>query len=104
MTWKPEVLLKSALEKILYFEARSLQLTCDADTALGAGALQGGSAAASLREIELRRVVAELEVRGSGPQRARRGGAARRRSAIRERAELVGKMLEASRVHGWTRG
>ena len=29
---KPEALLKSALEKILYFEARSSQLTNDADT------------------------------------------------------------------------
>lgn len=98
---KPEVLLKSALEKILYFEARSSQLSNDADTTRGElERLKGELAAASQREIELRRVIAELEVRATRAH-AEREEMARVADALRrERAELVGKMLEASRLRG----
>ena len=98
---KPEVLLKSALEKILYFEARSSQLVNDADTSKSElERLKSDLAAASQREIELRRVIAELEVRATRAH-AEREEMARVADALRrERAELVGKMLEASRIHG----
>lgn len=102
---KPEALLKSALEKILYFEARSSQLTNDADTSRSElERFKNDLAAASQREIELRRVVAELEVRVTRAH-AEREETARLADALRrERADLVGKMLEASRIHGLEQG
>ena len=102
---KPEALLKSALEKILYFEARSSQLSNDADTSRSElERFKADLAAASQREIELRRVVAELEVRVTRAH-AEREETARVADALRrERAELVGKMLEASRIHGLDQG
>lgn len=102
---KPEALLKSALEKILYFEARSSQLTNDADTSRSElERFKVDLAAASQREIELRRVVAELEVRVTRAH-AEREETARLADALRrERADLVGKMLEASRIHGLEQG
>lgn len=102
---KPEVLLKSALEKILYFEARSSQLTNDAETSRGElDRLKADLAAASQREIELRRVVAELEVRVSRAHSEREEMARVVDALRRERAELIGKMLEASRIHGLEQG
>jgi hypothetical protein len=97
----PEALLRSALEKIVYFEARSNQLTADAEHLRAeVERLKGDLAAASQREIELRRVIAELEVRVTRAH-AEREEMARVADALRrERAELIGKMLEASRIHG----
>ncbi|MBL8950127.1 MAG: hypothetical protein JNK82_05080, partial [Myxococcaceae bacterium] len=97
---RPESLLKSALEKIVYFEARSEQLQNDLTQARGeADRLRADLAQAAQREIELRRVVAELEVR-SQRSHALADEAARGAEALRrERAELIGKMLEASRIH-----
>ncbi|MFO0599623.1 MAG: HEAT repeat domain-containing protein [Myxococcaceae bacterium] len=102
---KPEALLKSALEKIVYFEARSTQLTNDADTTRSElDRVKADLAAAAQREIELRRVIAELEVRATRAH-AEREEMARVVDALRrERAELVGKMLEASRIHGLDQG
>ncbi len=98
---KPEALLKSALEKILYFEARSSQLSNDADTSRSElERFKSDLAAASQREIELRRVVAELEVRVTRAHSEREETARVADALRRERAELVGKMLEASRIHG----
>jgi hypothetical protein len=98
---KPEALLKSALEKILYFEARSSQLTNDADTSRSElERFKSDLAAASQREIELRRVVAELEVRVTRAHSEREEIARLADALRRERADLVGKMLEASRIHG----
>ena len=102
---KPEALLKSALEKILYFEARSSQLTNDADTSRSElERFKHDLAAASQREIELRRVVAELEVRVTRAHSEREETARLADALRRERAELVGKMLEASRIHGLEQG
>lgn len=102
---KPDALLKSALEKIVYFEARSAQLSNDADsTRAEVDRLKSDLAGASQREIELRRVIAELEVRATRAH-AEREEMARVVDALRrERAELVGKMLEASRIHGIDQG
>ena len=102
---KPEALLKSALEKILYFEARSSQLTNDADTSRSElERFKSDLAAASQREIELRRVVAELEVRVTRAHSEREETARLADALRRERADLVGKMLEASRIHGLDQG
>ena len=60
---RAEALLRSALEKIVYFEARSETLQSDAATLRSeADALRADLASASQRELELRRRVAELEV------------------------------------------
>jgi HEAT repeat protein len=98
---RPEVLLKSALEKIVYFEARSEQLGRDYDAARAEiDRLRLDVASAGQREIELRRMVAELEVRASRAH-AEREEIARVADALRrERADLIGKMLEASQIHG----
>ena len=102
---KPEALLKSALEKILYFEARSSQLTNDADTTRSElERFKADLGAASQREIELRRVIAELEVRVTRAHSEREETARLADALRRERADLVGKMLEASRIHGLERG
>ncbi len=98
---KPEALLKSALEKIVYFEARSTQLSNDAGSSRSElDRVKGDLAAASQREIELRRVIAELEVRATRAHSEREEMARLVDALRRERAELVGKMLEASRIHG----
>ena len=101
MDERPEALLKSALEKIVYFEARSEQLQNDFGAARAEGErLRADLGVAAQREIELRRLVAELEVR-STRSHAKREESARVVEALRrERAELIGKMLEASRIHG----
>ncbi len=102
---KPEALLKSALEKIVYFEARASQLTNDADSSRGElERVKADLAAASQREIELRRVIAELEVRAQRAHGEREEMARVVDALRRERAELVGKMLDASRIHGVDQG
>ena len=104
---RAEALLRSALEKIVYFEAHSEQLQGDATTLRAeADQLRAELAAASGREVELRRRVAELEVEMARAHRER-GEAARVLDAMRaERDGLMGKVLEAARIqgaaaHGW---
>jgi HEAT repeat protein len=97
----PEMLLKGALERIVYFEARSQQLAHDVERANGlASRLQAEVMAAAQREIDLRRQLAELEVRLARAT-AEREEAARLTEALRrERTELVSKMLDANRLEG----
>lgn len=97
---RPDTLLKSALEKIIYFEARSEQLSNDLSAARAeAMRFRNELALAAQREIELRRSVAEHEVQ------IRRGHQEREElsqviEALKaERAELIGKLIEASRIH-----
>ena len=98
---RPDALLKSALEKIVYFEARSDQLNNDLERARAdTDRLRVELASAGQREIELRRLVAELEVRVSRAHHEREETARVSDALRRERAELVGKMLDASRIHG----
>ena len=101
---RAEALLRSALEKIVYFEARSEALQADAATLRSeADALRADLAAASQREVQLRRRVAELEVE-LGRSHRDREEAARVLEAMRaERAGLMGKVLEAARIQGATR-
>jgi HEAT repeat protein len=97
---RPEALLKSALEKIVYFEARSQQLENDLHAVRSeADRLRNDIGGAAQREIELRRMVAELEVRANRAHAEREDSARVVESLRRERAELIGKMLEASRIH-----
>ena len=98
---RAEALLRSALEKIVYFEARSETLQADAATLrTEADALRTDLASASQREVELRRRVAELEVELGRAHRDREE-AARVLDAMRaERAGLMGKVLEAARIQG----
>lgn len=99
MDEKPDTLLKSALEKIVYFEARSDQLTRDLDNAhLELSKLRGDVAAASQREIELRRLVAEFEVRMRRAHEEREEFGRTVDVLRRERTDLIAKMLEASRI------
>ncbi|HEY3586158.1 MAG TPA: HEAT repeat domain-containing protein, partial [Myxococcaceae bacterium] len=102
---RAEALLRSALEKIVYFEARSEALQADAATLRTEGdALRSDLASASQREVELRRRVAELEVE-LGRSHRDREEAARVLEAMRaERAGLMGKVLEAARIQGSERG
>lgn len=98
---KPESLLKSALEKIVYFEARSTQLSNDLDQARNElERLKGELASAAQREIELRRVIAGLEVRATRAHSEREEAARVTDALRRERADLIAKMLDASRIHG----
>ena len=97
---RPEALLKSALEKIVYFEARSQQLENDLGAVRSeADRLRADIGGAAQREIELRRLVAELEVRAARAHAEREDSARVVEALRRERAELIGKMLEASRIH-----
>ena len=100
MEERPDALLKSALEKIVYFEARSEQLTNDLDASRAeAERAKADLAAAAQREIDLRKKVAGLEVREARAHQEREE-AARLNEALRnERAALIGKLLEASRIH-----
>jgi len=83
---RPEALLKSALEKIIYFEARSEALHSDLRGAREEmDRLKGELSEASRREMELRRRVAEGE---------------RVNEALRaERAALIEKIIEVARIH-----
>lgn len=97
---RPDALLKSALEKIVYFEARAASLSSDLSTAKGElERLRTELTVAAQREIELRREVAELEVR-LAREHAEREQQARAIEALRaERGTLVGRIIEASRIH-----
>ncbi len=98
--FRPDALLKSALEKIVYFEARSQQLENDLHAVRAeADRLRNDIGSAAQREIELRRLVAELEVRATRAHAEREDSARVVEALRRERAELIGKMLEASRIH-----
>ncbi|MER2562096.1 MAG: HEAT repeat domain-containing protein [Myxococcaceae bacterium] len=97
---RPDALLKSALEKIVYFEARATQLTNDLSTACAERErLRADLAQASQREIDLRRVIAELEVRATRAHAEREESAHLAEALRRERAELLGKILEASKLN-----
>ncbi|MFP2911431.1 hypothetical protein ACLESD_41680, partial [Pyxidicoccus sp. 3LFB2] len=96
---RPDALLKSALEKIVYFEARAEQLHGELDSTREEMAhLRRELAETHQRELELRREVAELEVRISRMQ-AEREELTRLNQALRgERHQLMDKLLDASRI------
>ncbi len=97
--------MRSALEKIVYFEARSETLQADAATLRAeADALRADLAAASQREVELRRRVAELEVELGRAHREREETARVIEAMRAERAGLMGKVLEAARIQGHEAG
>src|SRR5579864_5803046 len=97
---RPEALLRSALEKIVYFEARSEQLQRDLETARAqADGLERDLSAGAQREIELRRELAELQVQAARSHREREELARLNEALRQERAALIGKLVESSRIH-----
>jgi hypothetical protein len=96
---RPDALLKSALEKIVYFEARAEQLHHELlSTREELEHLRRELTQSEERELALRREVAELEVR-LGRLGADRDELTRLNQALRtERSQLLGKLLEASRI------
>ncbi len=96
---RPDALLKSALEKIVYFEARAEQLHSELDSTREEMAhLRRELAETHQRELDLRREVAELEVRISRMQ-TEREELTRLNQALRgERHQLMDKLLDASRI------
>ncbi|QRK12126.1 HEAT repeat domain-containing protein [Archangium violaceum] len=96
---RPDALLKSALEKIVYFEARAEQLHHELmSTREEMEHLKRELTQSEERELALRREVAELEVR-LGRLSADRDELTRLNQALRtERSQLLGKLLEASRI------
>ncbi|MFL5356627.1 HEAT repeat domain-containing protein [Archangium sp.] len=96
---RPDALLKSALEKIVYFEARAEQLHHElTSTREELEHLRRELSLSEERELVLRREVAELEVR-VGRMGADREELTRLNQALRtERSQLLGKLLEASRI------
>ncbi|MDQ3263513.1 MAG: HEAT repeat domain-containing protein [Myxococcota bacterium] len=97
---RPEALLKSALEKIIYFEARSEALHNDLATARDESSrLKAELAQASQRELEVRRQLAQTEVQLSRSHREREE-LGRMNDALRgERSALIEKFIEANRIH-----
>ncbi|MBX5481858.1 MAG: HEAT repeat domain-containing protein [Myxococcaceae bacterium] len=97
---RPEALLKSALEKIVYFEARSKQLENDVTAARAeVERLKAELAAAGQREIELRRYVAGIEVELSRAHRER-DELARLNATLRaERTSVLEQLIESARLH-----
>ncbi|HEY8211172.1 MAG TPA: HEAT repeat domain-containing protein, partial [Myxococcaceae bacterium] len=97
---RPEALLKSALEKIIYFEARSQQLCTDLQQGRDESErLRRELSAAAQREISLRAQVAELEVTVARSALDREEQVRLNEALRRERKELIGKLIDASRLH-----
>lgn len=97
---RAESLLKSALEKIVYFEARSGQVQGDLVAArTEVEQLKRDLTQAAGRELELRRQTAELEV-AVGRAHREKEELGRLNDALKmERAALLGKLIESSRIH-----
>jgi len=97
---RPDALLKSALEKIVYFEARADQLHRELEAARQeVDRLKRELADTGQREIVARRAQAELEVLVNRAH-AERDELARINKALRdERTQLMGKLLDATRIH-----
>lgn len=97
---RPEALLKSALEKIIYFEARSEQISTDLRGSRDESErLRRELASAAQREIALRAQVAELEVTIARSTHQREEQVRVNEALRRERKELIGKLIDASRLH-----
>jgi hypothetical protein len=98
---RAEALLKSALEKIVYFEARSGQLEGDAAAARAeVNRLKAELGAASVREVELRQKLTELEAVLARTHRDREELGRVVEVLRAERTSLVEKLLDASRIRG----
>jgi hypothetical protein len=97
---RAETLLKSALEKIVYFEARVEQVTRELSQARAeVEELKRDLSSAGARELELRRQVAELEV-GVQKSHREREEVGRMNDALKsERTALLEKLIDASRIH-----
>ena len=94
---RPDALLKSALEKIVYFEARAEQLHHElSSTREELEHLRRELTLSEQRELELRREVAQLEVR-TGRLGTEREELGRLNQALRtERGQLASRMRRCS--------
>jgi hypothetical protein len=96
---RAESLLKSALEKIVYFEARSEQLARDLEGARAdAERLKGELAGAAQHEISLRRQIAELEVQVERAHREREEIGRLNDVLKAERQQWLDKLLDSARI------
>ena len=97
---RADTLLKSALEKIVYFEARSEQIQSDLTAARAElGELKRELTEAGVRELDFRRQVAELEVSVQRTHREREELGRMNDALKAERAVLLEKLIESSRIH-----
>ncbi len=98
---RAEALLKSALEKIVYFEARSGQLEADASAALAeVDRLKAELAAAGALEVELRGQLAERDVTLARVHRDRDELGRVVETLRAERTALLDKLLDAASIRG----
>src|SRR5690606_35263281 len=96
----PQVLLQSALEKIVYFEARPGQLQTQLAESREEGArFREELSQVAQRELELRRELVGFQIQAER-LRSERNELQRVHEASRaERAMLMAKLLEASQIH-----
>jgi HEAT repeat protein len=96
---KPELLLKSALEKIVYFEARQEQLLAESKHAIAKlETLRQQLECAQKREVDLSKTLAEMQLRLRHTQAERDEALEKIETLRRERTEWVGKILEAAQI------
>ncbi|MCL2259143.1 MAG: wire protein, partial [Cystobacterineae bacterium] len=96
---KSELLLKSALEKIVYFEARQEQLLADSKRAkTETETLRQQLEHAKKRELESSKTFAEMETRLRHMQSEKNEALRKVETLRRERAEWIEKILEAAQI------
>ncbi len=97
----PDSLLRSALEKVVYFECRLEQLQRDLDRSEAeASKLREDLARSTTRELEHKQKVAAVECTLARSERERDEEKARASALHAERRRWLDKMIEAQRIHG----
>lgn len=92
-------MLKSALEKVIFFECRLDQLTSELARANAEiDRLKGDLAAAAQRELGLKQELAAAESRAGQARRERDDSNAAVEAAHRERERVLDKLIEAERI------
>jgi hypothetical protein len=102
--WKvesPDSLLKSALEKVVYFECRLDQLQRDLERSESdAAKLRDDLARAATRELTLKQDLAAAQTLAGSAQRERDDAVAQASAFRSERQRWLDKVIEAQRIHG----
>lgn len=92
-------MLKSALEKVIFFECRLDQLTADLSRAHGEiERLKADLAQASQREVALKQELAAAESRAGQARRERDEANSSVEASHRERERILDKLIEAERI------
>ncbi len=95
----PETLLKSALEKVVFFECRIDQLGSDlARSEEECARLKADLAAAAQRELSLKQQLAEAEARVGDAQRERAETSSRLEASRSQHDQLLGRLIDAERI------